>query len=194
MKRKKEDRVEGFDWYGNVILPLIVFASRIGDVSLGTMRIILTARGRRNIAPLLGFLEVLIWIVVVSKLIAHARTPSAFLGYAAGFALGNFVGIYIEEWFAIGYVIVRVILREGEKLFEALKEAGFGVTMFDGEGTRGPVKLVFTVVHRRDLSRVTSIIRKISPYSFFSVEDVRSTHAGVFPQDTQRSKGSLKRG
>ncbi|MGQ9622174.1 MAG: DUF2179 domain-containing protein [Candidatus Caldatribacteriaceae bacterium] len=185
--------MEGFDWYGNVILPLIVFASRIGDVSLGTMRIILTARRRRNIAPLLGFLEVLIWIVVVSKLIAHARTPSAFLGYAAGFALGNFVGIYIKEWFAIGYVIVRVILREGERLLEALKEAGFGVTMFDGEGTRGPVKLVFTVVHRRDLSRVTSIIRKTSPYSFFSVEDVRSTHAGVFSQDTQRSKGSPRR-
>lgn len=116
--------MEGFDWYGNVILPPVVFASRVGDVRLGTMRIILTARGRRNLAPLLGFLEVLIWIVVVSRLITHARTPFAFLGYAAGFALGNFAGIYIEEWFAIGYVTVRVILPKGAKNFLPLSPGG----------------------------------------------------------------------
>jgi len=176
--------MEGFDWYGNVILPLFVFASRVGDVSLGTLRIILTARGKRSLAPLLGFFEVLIWIVVVSQLITHARTPFAFLGYAAGFALGNFLGIYIEEWFAIGYVIVRVILQQdGERLFSALKREGFGVTVFDGQGTRGPVKLIFTVVRRRDLRKVLSIIRAVSPSAFFSVEDIRAAHAGVFPKD-----------
>lgn len=181
--------MEGFDWYGNVALPLIVFASRVGDVSLGTMRIILTARGRRNLAPFLGFLEVLIWIVVVSRLVTHTRTPLAFLGYAAGFALGNFVGMYIEEWFAIGYVIVRVILqKKGEELFKALQGEGFGVTIFDGWGTQGPVKLVFTVVRRRDLKRVVHIIRSVSPTSFFSVEDIRMAHAGVFPKDTAKKK------
>ncbi|MEN3184514.1 MAG: DUF2179 domain-containing protein [Atribacterota bacterium] len=178
--------MEGFDWYGNVFLPLIVFASRVGDVSLGTMRIILTARGKRNLAPLLGFLEVLIWIVVVSRLITYTRTPFAFLGYAAGFALGNFVGIYIEEWFAIGYVTVRVILQKrGEELFAALRKEGFGVTIFDGWGTQGPVQLIFTVVRRKDLRRVVSIIQSISPTSFFSVEDVRMAHAGVFPKDSR---------
>lgn len=178
--------MEGFDWYGNVFLPLIVFASRVGDVSLGTMRIILTARGKRNLAPLLGFLEVLIWIVVVSRLITYTRTPFAFLGYAAGFALGNFVGIYIEEWFAIGYVTVRVILQKrGEELFAALRKEGFGVTIFDGWGTQGPVQLIFTVVRRKDLRRVVNIIQSISPTSFFSVEDVRMAHAGVFPKDSR---------
>lgn len=153
-------------------------------MSLGTLRIILTARGKRSLAPLLGFFEVLIWIVVVSQLITHARTPFAFLGYAAGFALGNFLGIYIEEWFAIGYVIVRVILQQdGERLFSALKREGFGVTVFDGQGTRGPVKLIFTVVRRRDLRKVLSIIRTVSPSAFFSVEDIRAAHAGVFPKD-----------
>lgn len=181
--------MEGFDWYGNVILPLIVFASRVGDVSLGTMRIILTARGKRHVAPLLGFLEVLIWIVVVSRLISDTRTPFAFFGYAAGFALGNFVGIYIEEWFAIGHVIVRVILqKDGEKLFTALKERGFGVTVFDGQGTRGPVKLIFTVVPRKNLGQVIGIIHSISPSSFFSVEDIRTAHAGVFPKDLTKKK------
>jgi len=165
-------------------LPLFVFASRVGDVSLGTLRIILTARGKRSLAPLLGFFEVLIWIVVVSRLITYTRTPVAFLGYAAGFALGNFLGIYIEEWFAIGYVIVRVILQQdGERLFSVLKREGFGVTVFDGQGTRGPVKLIFTVVRRRDLRKVLSVIHTVSPSAFFSVEDIRAAHAGVFPKD-----------
>ncbi|MEN3189292.1 MAG: DUF5698 domain-containing protein, partial [Atribacterota bacterium] len=134
--------MSGFDWYNLVFLPLVIFASRVADVSLGTMRIILTSRGKRNIAPFLGFAEVLLWIVVVSRLVTRSHTPLAFLGYAAGFALGNFLGIYIEEWFAVGHVIVRVILqREGEKLFQALQVAHCGVTMFDGLGSRGPVKL-----------------------------------------------------
>ena len=109
--------MEGFDWYNLVFLPLVIFASRVADVSLGTMRIILTPRGKRNIAPFLGFAEVLLWIVVVSRLVTRSHTPLAFLGYAAGFALGNFLGIYIEEWFAMGHVIVRVILQKGEKSF-----------------------------------------------------------------------------
>ncbi|MGC8778884.1 MAG: DUF2179 domain-containing protein [Candidatus Caldatribacteriaceae bacterium] len=172
----------GFDWYNFVFLPSIIFASRVADVSLGTMRIILTSRGKRNIAPFLGFAEVLLWIVVVSKLVTRSHTPLAFLGYAAGFALGNFLGIYIEEWFAMGHVIVRVILkRGGEQLFETLKAARCGVTAFDGMGSRGPVKLIFTIVRRKDLQNIINIINTVCPGAFFSVEDVRTAQAGIFP-------------
>ncbi len=174
--------LEGFDWYTMVFLPLLIFASRVGDVSLGTMRIILTSRGKRKIAPLLGFAEVLLWIVVVSRLVTRLQSPLAFLGYAAGFALGNFVGMYIEEWFALGHVIVRVILQKGgEELFHALQKAKCGVTAFDGMGSRGPVKLLFTVVRRRNLKEVIKIIQNVCPHAFFSVEDVRTAHAGIFP-------------
>ena len=182
--------MEGFDWYNLVFLPLVIFASRVADVSLGTMRIILTSRGKRNIAPFLGFAEVLLWLVVVSRLVTRSHTPLAFLGYAAGFALGNFLGIYIEEWFAMGHVIVRVILQKGgEELFKALQAARCGVTAFDGMGSRGPVKLIFTVVRRKDLQNVIDIINAVCPGAFFSVEDVRTAQAGIFPSHPSERQG-----
>jgi uncharacterized protein YebE (UPF0316 family) len=176
----------GFDWYGWVILPIIIFFARVCDVTLGTIRIILVARGKRNIAPLLGFCEVLIWIVVIGQLVQHLQSITSFIGYAAGFATGNYIGMLIEDRLAIGSVIVRTIVPQmGEELARQLHEAGFGVTSLDGHGANGPVKIIYTVVQRKNLSQVTQIIRGITPKAFFSIEDVRSTEEGIFP--SQRS-------
>ena len=78
----------GFNWYAWVVLPLIIFIARIFDVTLGTIRIIFVARGKRNLAPVLGFFEVLIWIVVISQLVQNLESFTAYIGYAAGFAAG----------------------------------------------------------------------------------------------------------
>lgn len=170
------------DLYAMVILPILIFMARICDVTIGTIRIIMVSRGRRKIAPLLGFFEVLIWIVAISQIMQHVRSVPAFIGYAAGFATGNFVGMLIEDKLAMGTVIVRVILQQGgEDLAQRLHDAGFGVTTVDGCGANGPVKLVYTIVKRKDLRNVTEIIRRLNPKAFLSVEDVRSTEEGIFP-------------
>ncbi|HEX2991004.1 MAG TPA: DUF5698 domain-containing protein, partial [Anaerolineales bacterium] len=94
--------METFDWFTWVILPLIIFLTRVLDVTLGTLRIIFISRGRKYLAPLLGFIEVLIWITVVSQIIGGASNFAAYFAYAAGFAVGNYVGMWIEERLAIG--------------------------------------------------------------------------------------------
>ncbi|TLN28429.1 DUF2179 domain-containing protein [bacterium] len=99
--------------YAWVILPIIIFFARVCDVTLGTIRIIFVSRGKRNIAPLLGFFEVLIWIVVIGQLVQHLQSVTSYLGYAAGFAVGNFVGMYIEDHLALGTLIVRAIVPTG---------------------------------------------------------------------------------
>ncbi len=171
-----------FEIYPMVILPLIIFLARIADVTLGTIRIIMVSRGKRNIAPLLGFCEVLIWIVAISQIMQNVKSIPAFLGYAGGFAAGNFVGMLVEDKLAMGTVIIRVILQKGgEELAESLHAAGFGVTSVDGEGANGPVKLVYTIVKRKDVRQVIDIIHQICPKAFLSIEDVRSTEEGVFP-------------
>ena len=102
-----------FDIYTYVMLPLTVFTARVVDVSLGTMRIIYTSRGKRNIASLLGFVEMFIWIVVVSQIIRNVHSLSAYFAYAAGFATGTFVGMKIEEGLALGTLVLRIILPQG---------------------------------------------------------------------------------
>jgi uncharacterized protein YebE (UPF0316 family) len=177
--------MDDINWYSLVILPLIVFCARVVDVSLGTMRIIFTSRGKRRIAPLLGFVEVFIWIVVVSQVVKNVHSLPAYFGYAAGFAVGTFVGMKIEERLAIGTLIIRVILpHDGEVLAMRLREAGYGVTMANGTGASGEVKLIFTAIPRKNLESVTEIIKSVSPRAFFSVEELRSTESGVFPVTT----------
>ncbi len=180
-----------FDWYAWVILPLVVFASRVVDVTLGTLRIIFTSRGQRNIAPVLGFVEVLIWIVVVSQVVGRIQNPVAYIGYAAGFATGTYVGMLIEERMAMGTLVLRVILNKGAaELTSALRTAGFGVTSVNGEGAQGPVNLLYTVLQRKNLPLVTKLIREVSPEAFYSVEEVRSSEKGIFPSQPYASESA----
>ena len=180
--------------YAWVILPLMVFGARVLDVSLGTLRIIFISRGRRKIAPLLGFFEVLIWIVVVSQVMQNLHSPLAFIAYAAGFATGNYVGMWIEDKLAIGTLIVRVIVpQEASQLMTQLHNAGYGVTNIDAHGTTGEVTLVYTIVKRKDLPDVMTIIQNTYPKAFTSVEEVRTTHEGIFPEHTRRFPDRLVR-
>jgi uncharacterized protein YebE (UPF0316 family) len=166
-------------WVG---LPLLVFFARVIDVSLGTLRIIFISRGKKYIAPLLGFVEVFIWIAVVAQIVRGVNDLVTYLAYAAGFATGSFVGMYIEDRLAIGMQIIRIIIPNGaEELINHLYEGGFGVTQVDGRGANGPVKLIYTVVKRKDITTALTIIHQSHPHAFLSIEDVRSTQEGIFP-------------
>ena len=142
-------------------LPLMVFFARVTDVTLGTLRIIFISHGKRNIAPILGFVEVFIWITVVSQIVSHAHNILAYLAYAAGFASGAFVGMYVEARLAIGTQVILTIVQENfGELISRLHAAGYGVTSVDGQGVNGPVKLIYAIVPRRDLESVLGIIRQ----------------------------------
>jgi uncharacterized protein YebE (UPF0316 family) len=128
-------------WIG---LPLLVFFARVIDVSLGTLRLIFISRGKKYIAPLLGFVEVFIWIAVVAQIVRGVNDLAAYFAYAAGFAAGNFVGMYIEERLAIGTQVIRIIVPyDADDLTANLSVAGYGVTSVDGQGANGPVKLIY---------------------------------------------------
>ena len=175
--------METFDWYGWVVLPVIVFLARLVDVSLGTLRILFLSRGRKYLAPLLGFVEVLIWITVVSEIVRSAQNVVSYLAYAGGFAVGNYVGMLIEERLAIGTLVIRAILsHDGASLVDRLRSEGYGATYVDGHGASGPVMLIYTVVLRKELDHVRNLIQEVHPQAFFTVEELRSARQGIFPE------------
>jgi len=186
--------LSGFDWYVWVGLPLLIFLARVFDVTLGTLRIIFTSRGMRNLAPVLGFIETFVWIVAVSSLVKHAQNVAAYIGYAGGFATGTYVGMFLENKLAMGTLTMRAILRRDPKeLIKALLAAGFGVTSVDGEGGTGKVKIVYTTFKRQDLPVVIDIYHRILPGAFLSIEEVRSTEQGIFPDSQKQFAFSLGR-
>jgi len=175
-----------FDWYVWVGLPALVFLARVTDVTLGTMRIIFTSRGKRHLAPLLGFIEVFIWISVISEITRGAHNVAAYLAYAGGFAAGTYIGMFIENKLAIGMLVVRAIVpNHVHELTKTLSENGYGVTRVDAHGSQGPVNLIYTIVQRKDLPGVAGIIHSAYPNAFFTVEEVRSAEHGVFPINPQ---------
>ncbi len=170
-----------------VILPLLIFLAGVAYVTLGTLRIIFISRGHSFISPLLGFFEVIIWLVAISQIIGKVTSVAAYFAYAAGYAAGNYVGILIEEKMALGIMLVRVILtKDDNALSEHLAKEGFGVTTVDAKGMYGQVKLVFTIVRRKDLEKVAAIIKKIQPNAFYSIEEARRAVEGVFPKHNLR--------
>lgn len=157
-----------------VLLLVLIFLARILDVSVGTIRIIFVSKGLKYWAAFLGFAESLIWILAISKVMQNLGDWQTYVAFALGFAAGNFVGIALEERIAFGSLIIRVITRYGtQKLVCNLRAAGFGVTTVEGKGQSGEVKVIFTLAKRRQLDKVTSIIKNCSPNAFYSIEDVR---------------------
>ena len=170
---------EFFAW---VILPLLIFLSRITDVSLGTVRLIFVSRGMKYVAPIVGFFEVLIWILVIGQIMQHLSNPICYVAYAGGFATGNFVGLLIAEKLSLGMVLIRVITpKEIGGLVECLKQRRYGVTSIEGQGANGPVEIVFTIVARRDVGTVVELVKKFTPQAFYSIEEVDFAERGVFP-------------
>ena len=157
-----------------VVVPLLIFFARIVDVTIGTMRIIFVGRGLKLLAPVLGFFEVLIWLIAIGQVMANLTNWRNYIAYALGFAAGNYVGIYLENRIALGQQLIRVITRrDATALVAYLRSAGYTVTAIDAQGDLSPVKLLFTVVSRRDLTKVLATIKHFNPRAFYSVEDVR---------------------
>ncbi len=171
-----------FDWYAWVILPVVIFLARVCDVTLGTIRIIFISRGLRKIAPLLGFFEVLIWIVVIGQLVQHLESPMGYIGYAGGFAAGNFFGMWLENRLALGTFLITVMVSKNrDDLVEKIHNEGFGITCVDAQGSMGPVKIFYTVAKRKDVNRLLTMIHSITPDAFVTTEEVRSYEKGIFP-------------
>ncbi len=169
-----------FTW---VILPLLIFIARVADVSVGTLRIAFITRGKKIVAPFLGFLEIIIWLLAIGQIFKNLNNVACYIAYAFGFAFGNFVGIWLESKLALGEQVLRIITRkDSTSLTNHLKSDGYGVTTVDGEGASGPVKIIFIIFKRKDLRKLENLIKTYNPKAFYSVEDVRLAKEGIFPK------------
>jgi Uncharacterized protein conserved in bacteria len=169
--------------YQYIILPLIIFFARVCDVSLGTLRIVFTSKGKKNIAPILGFFEVFIWIVVINQILKNVDSIVGLLAYAAGYATGNYIGIRIEERIALGSQLIKVFTNKDiTSLQKSLNTAGFGTTVVDGDGSSGKVKILYTVINRKTFEQAREILIEFDPLIFYVIEDVRLVKSGIFPE------------
>lgn len=158
---------------------LLIFCLRLTDVTLGTLRILMTVRGRKPMAALIGFIEVTIFILAISRVVRNVGNVWNVLGYSGGFAAGTLVGMTIEEHLALGWTVVRVISTDlSKRIADALRQAGYGVTEMSGQGMRGSVEIYEIVVRRADMPKVLQMIDKVDEKAFITVEESRRVYRG----------------
>lgn len=160
--------------------PVVIFFLRIVDVSMATLRVLLVVRGARVLPPIIGFFEVLVWILAVGTAIQNLDSPLHVLGYAAGFAMGNVVGLRIEERIAFGFATVRAVVGQGAPaLIADLRGRGFPFTEFEGRGRSGAVSLIYSVVPRKSVNSLVRSIERLEPGAMVVVDEPRKVRRGV---------------
>ena len=150
---------------------LTIFALRILDVSLGTLRIGFLVRGQRLFAGAFGFVESLVWLVAVSQVITNLDSVYKMIGYAAGYAVGTMLGVSIEKWLAMGDAMVRIVTSASAPSPSGpLRAAGFSVTEVNARGRDGDVSLAFAVVPRKRLVKMMKMLEETNPHAFITIE------------------------
>lgn len=174
-----------------VLMPLLIFVARIGDVSINTLRIMFMMNGKKNIVPILGFFEAMIWLLAIGQIFQNVDNPLSYIAYAGGFATGTYVGMTLEEKLAIGRVLVRVITPEPHpELLEFMKMKNYRFTNVGGEGRFGKVNLLFTVMKRDTLPEFISKVKEVDEKAFYTIESVKRVSEDDF--NTMEDRGGFR--
>lgn len=158
-----------------------IFALRVTDMTFDTLRMLFVMRGRKSIAWGLGFFQSAVYVVAISSVLGHLDNPLNIIGYAAGFATGNVVGMLIEERLAVGHTQLQIVSsRRGALLASALREAGFGVTEIPARGKDGMVSMLSVSILRKDIGKIEQLVHETDPEAFMTSEDVRPMRHGFW--------------
>ncbi len=164
------------------LLPLLIFSFRVLDVTIGTIRIVMVSKGQKMWAPVLGFFEMLIWLLAISKIFQNLDNWVCYVAYAGGFGTGNYIGLIIEERLAMGIVKIQIITRKSAgELIVNLKEAGYGITYHEAKGGSENVSIIYSIIKRHEIQKVENIVKATNPKAFYSIEDVKAVSQGIFP-------------
>lgn len=177
------------------LLPLAIFLGRLVDVTLATLRAVFVAKGARNIAPIFGFFEVFIWITIIGQIFAQADDFWSYFSYAAGYAVGTYLGLTVESKIGFGFVRLRIFTEKtGHDLVLRLNHENYGATTTTGRGAVASINIIEAVVRRTCAAKVEALFHEYDANAFYTIEDVRNKHKGIFVRNFSFSPTWPKRG
>lgn len=126
------------------------------------------------LSSIIGFFEVLIWLLAITTIMQNLTNVFAYLAYATGFSLGNYLGIYLEEKISIGQVRLRIITKKNLVNFiEGLKPTKYVFISNSRNDSNLKIKIINAFLERKYLKTVIKKIKEIDPDAFYTVEDLK---------------------
>ena len=149
---------------------------RIADVSIGTIRIVMLVRGRRLWAGVLSFLESFVWLLAAAQVLTNIDDPIKMVAYAGGYAAGTMLGSTVEQWIAMGKSLMRIVVtNDSPDIVSALRAKGYYATVINAEGRDGNVRIIFSVIPRRYVGEMLTLVHEINPKAFVTFEEVTTS-------------------
>jgi uncharacterized protein YebE (UPF0316 family) len=157
----------------------LIFLLRITDVSMGTVRTTMIMRGQRRWAAVIGFFEVTIWVLAISRVITNLDTIWNVVAYSGGFATGTLFGMWIEGKLALGNADLHIVsIAKGQEIVDRIRETGYGATQLYAEGQSGPVTLINVIVPRKQIKEIIRLVNEVDATAFVTVQDARQVLRG----------------
>ncbi|SMO82682.1 DUF2179 domain-containing protein [Melghirimyces algeriensis] len=165
---------------------LFIFFVQIAYVTLSTVRLIMMMKGNARLAALISFCEVFIYMLGLATVLEHIDAWYNLVIYCLGFALGVYTGSIVEEKMAMGYVTVQVITRkEDSNMPEELRNAGFGVTSWLGEGLTGERLVLMVLTRRKKQKELMRRVKEMDPQAFLVSYEPKTFHGGFWVRRAQ---------
>lgn len=156
-----------------------IFLLRVIGVSLSTVRVLVMMRGKKMASVVMGFFEVLVYVIAIGQVVNNLSNIWNILGYCLGFSAGTLIGMWMDDRTAGGYSTIRIISRRhGERIAEVIREAGYGATLERGIGREGKVMMVLAIVRRQEVENVCKLADKIDATAFISIDETRAVKRG----------------
>src|SRR5262245_10148245 len=153
---------------------VLIVLARITDMTLDTIRTASIVQGRRVFSATLGFVQALIYILAIAKVLLNTDHPVYALAYALGFALGTYLGIAIEQRLAFGLQMASLFTRKGAELAKALSIAGYRIAKVQGHARDGEVTILYVEVQRKHAQKLIRDAGAVDETCFCVINDVRA--------------------
>ena len=158
-----------------------IFAARTVNIAVDTLRFMYNLRGKRWLSWILGFIQSIIFVVVIGSVLTNLENPLNIIAYAAGFATGNVIGMAIEKRLAIGFTNFNIVSRNrSTEIADALRDEGYGVTEIPARGRESSFMLIDCRVRRKEADEVEELTLKIDPDAFITSEEVTRRQSGIW--------------
>ncbi len=158
---------------------VLILLAKILEISMGTFRNVMIIKGERAIGTIIGFFEVLIWLLVVSSVLTNIKEdPIKLIVYSLGFAIGLYVGSKIEESIAIGNVRVEAIVAADYDMADKLRKSGYGVTVVDAHGMNYERQMLILNIRRKIAPKAVETIRSLDKEAVITIYDIRAVNGG----------------
>ncbi|MDR3161352.1 MAG: DUF5698 domain-containing protein [Spirochaetaceae bacterium] len=163
---------------------LLIFFSKVVEVALGTIRLILINKGYRRVGTALSFFEIVLWTFIASRvIIGIAEAPIKGIVYSVGFSLGIYLGSRIESYIALGKVMIQTIISKTNSaaMISLLREQGYAVTTVDARGRDSDKTVLMIFANRKGKEDIIRAIHRIDGTAMIITNDISTLQGGYIP-------------